>query len=1547
MNKRARMPRAVACVLFGLAWVALAVGCSSTPPPPEGAAVVEQALSGPFTITLSAPNPVSPIGPVLEGSNGVTVNSSSTVVNGTVVAMGTSGFSAGVSAVLNNDVWSRGTAHFASSVRVRGTLHAASSVLGLGDVIASTDTTPTIDPASTLSWTVTYPSGTATNLTVPQNGTQSASPGLYGTVSVGSHGTLSLSAGTYYMSSFTVSPQAKVTMNQATGPVIIYVSTSISLGGTFYNPAPDGGSGTAPDLFIGYFGSAAFTVGDTSCTLISGTCGPFNGAIVAPSATLTLQAISGSAHTGFFAAPSIVLASGAQVQYRLPTALVAASHPGGTFCAQLLADSGVDPSLVAHYCTLCGSLDDTDHDGVPDCVDGCPYDRTKTAPGVCGCNTPDTDSDGDGVPDCIDQCPNDPNNVTNGQCGCVGEPGLAAAGTPCTDTACPQTGATCNGAGVCGNRAACSPCSGGVFVENGDTSYWICGNTLVASTPDGGTESVSTGAPATQSQAMTDCGNKGLTLTRVSSSAENQFLKKLISKPLWLGANDISSSGTWRWATPTSNNGDIFWSGGATGTPQNGLYSNWGSGAPGSNTCASMRPGDGAWFDTSCGEVLGFMCEYQPPPLGQPLDAGGGYGGWGNGVGVGGNGGGGGGAHQPINLELNCVQPFDLDAGGLPDSLAELANELDAAKHGVFYGIAANPPPDGLVMCPAESADAAASEALGLVQDSGAGCWFANAQQVPFPSGGLDGGPYMGPCASDDDCTKNVGADYVCRQFKSDPNCKPPDAGEATVLDAGSCVGASLCTQLECPPPTTTTCREVRLCSPQNTSFDASLDPTSNLDAGTFNPANLFDGALPDASPSAAYYDPSLGDGAANTWCHMNPQNPVPAANQPKQNTNGSSGHGSPISFSFDPNLVFNVNANPLAMGENAMDLHAAATLKATVSLTNFLDQNYTADIVDIGAGVHAQRCSVNNDETTFTVLGVDIASLTGLGIPHFDSSEGAFAGATTDCNNAVANFQLAADRAKKAFRDAQQLLKAYKDITSDGGIMASSLCQDILGTIDANDVGYFPGGLACPAGETVEETINRFVDYLQAPGFGQISQVRQSAQELVNKSSEIVNGVLPNLNHKFLDITENESQTILDVPFAIGPVPMILQIDVFANYGINGVFKLDVHFPFQQMAGLDDSNTTQPGDGSATPIEIAHTEVDVIPYAAAGLSAFVGAGVDLGAFSADLGIEGSVTLGQVSAPVYAGAGLDLLEQFDPRPIPSDISPVSLAGSLLGTKFQFSAPKSFNMMVWFDYGAGIQLSNILAGEIDARLHISLFFFSATWRVQIVHFNGWSKFFNLVNGRLGASTASRQTNGLGTSHMPAPTGNTTVVSTGKQGPSAGLAEPQLPLTVLTSLTVPVGQTAGPPDGDGGQAGPTPVKFDMSNVKGFFYDSLCCAHNAESCNVAGSPQCCPDYACKLNDAGALDSGVCVPQCIVDGGTCRTGAGVGCCGADFCGTTSTCQSCANLTEGCNTTNHQCCSGFTCGATGSCCIQSQSETTCSSSADCCNGTCIEGECI
>jgi hypothetical protein len=80
---------------------------------------------------------------------------------------------------------------------------------------------------------------------------------------------------------------------------------------------------------------------------------------------------------------------------------------------------------------------DSDGDGMPDCVDGCPRDAVKTAAGACGCGTPDTDSDGDGLSDCVDDNSADaqPDQTNAGpdahEAGDVDSPEDMVGGAPC------------------------------------------------------------------------------------------------------------------------------------------------------------------------------------------------------------------------------------------------------------------------------------------------------------------------------------------------------------------------------------------------------------------------------------------------------------------------------------------------------------------------------------------------------------------------------------------------------------------------------------------------------------------------------------------------------------------------------------------------------------------------------------------------------------------------------------------------------------------------------------------------------------------------------------------------------------------------------------------------------------------------------------------------------------------------------------------------------------------------------------------------------------
>jgi hypothetical protein len=98
---------------------------------------------------------------------------------------------------------------------------------------------------------------------------------------------------------------------------------------------------------------------------------------------------------------------------------VAETDTDGDLTADCLDGCPSDPAKIAPGVCGCGVADsDSDGDLTADCLDGCPNDPAKIAPGACGCGVADTDSDGDGTADCNDLCPNDPLKVAPGTCGC-------------------------------------------------------------------------------------------------------------------------------------------------------------------------------------------------------------------------------------------------------------------------------------------------------------------------------------------------------------------------------------------------------------------------------------------------------------------------------------------------------------------------------------------------------------------------------------------------------------------------------------------------------------------------------------------------------------------------------------------------------------------------------------------------------------------------------------------------------------------------------------------------------------------------------------------------------------------------------------------------------------------------------------------------------------------------------------------------------------------------------------------------------------------------
>jgi hypothetical protein len=297
----------------GVAATVDSVTVAPTPPP------VSQSF------TISVPTSVAPFAPTLVASGAVTLGPDASVC-GTVVAMGTCllGYSAAPGSQVSGNVWSNSPAVLAPFASVGGTLYAAQSTT-IGATVGSTNTAPQFSPPATVTWNVTYPAGSGQNVLLLPAQTQALAPGLYGNVTTTVGSNLQLTAGTYYLSDLIVAPASTVTLDESTGPVIVYVTGILAPQANF---AANGGSPS--DFFIGYLGNLPIILGAPGA--------PFAGTIVAPSASITFNAAS-APHQGYFAATDVILNPGAQVQYAEPLgAITAASGTVGlTACSQLVA----------------------------------------------------------------------------------------------------------------------------------------------------------------------------------------------------------------------------------------------------------------------------------------------------------------------------------------------------------------------------------------------------------------------------------------------------------------------------------------------------------------------------------------------------------------------------------------------------------------------------------------------------------------------------------------------------------------------------------------------------------------------------------------------------------------------------------------------------------------------------------------------------------------------------------------------------------------------------------------------------------------------------------------------------------------------------------------------------------------------------------------------------------------------------------------------------------------------------------------------------------
>lgn len=1049
--------------------------------------------------------------------------------------------------------------------------------------------------------------------------------------------------------------------------------------------------------------------------------GGFIGNVVAPNAEIQLPAPSnGGQHKGSFYGRDVTVDSNSN----LPII------PLGINITDLIGDpeDPEDPDVP-------DPIVDTDGDGVPNPIDECPADPNKTKRGLCDCGVSDVDSDGDKVPNCFEELDNNPGGQIPGVCSTL------PVGAPCSSFRCGDKPATCQANGECGNALVdCNPGNGPgagsgtcTKLERGDSSYWFCSHNV------------------TRNLAATLCGLvPGRNLALAEDVLENNWLSAVVPFPAWTSVNRVGND--WFGAWGGDNDAVSLWLGGANGSKAPGAYTAWAAGQPSGGDCGYLAD-NGTWVAASCTTTRGFICEL---PIG-------------------------GGDDQDDEKEepspggvAPCVDSPPL--GNFPTDRDDFVDDVEACALceqepcAACTGVLSVPPATS--QCPADAFEKPdRCELDGAFIASHIDNLVACDRNAPAcPTGQI--------CGRFENCPPN-------EECRNSWVCAPPDPLCAALFvdDKPRCDQVTLCN----PELETVSITEAEL-RDQN---------GSNLTPKTLDPAQLFPaptplpttdkvpGAKPDGCGTADEDNDACELGVAHPWCKADarpPQTNVPAANKaidPLADRQGKTGSDKVVSFDFDPNMTLDYKVNPGLYGDLDLHLEASVSLGAKVGFKDLLGISESFDILDAYAGATLDRCSTGA-EARLILLGHDF-------LPDLltETQRQELADMTLDstfeeeCNQAVDDYLVELNKAQKAYRDAQEIVRQFNKGVDEGKRFGQDFCGQLIQSRTPEGFGPIDCTTAAP-----HQVVNAFITY-----------AHKLLEELLAKSpflSQADERLADNFPFPVTDATE--SQTIANYNFAIGPVPMNLSVDVFYGYGLSG--NLGYEFtPGDALGVLRDLD----------PHQVARAYANVEPYAMGGVELFLGVGFDFGPVSAKLGISGNVVLGEVRIPAEASAFIEVQAAKEDRELDTE-----LAGMVADTKdlvFPPNGASSFAFRSGFQVKAAANVHNILQGSLFAKLKIKFFFFSKTWQKQIVAFNGLGDLtFPIID------KTARLKGELGVARMP----------------------------VVFPRLSKVPRAPDPDDGSTGAGGaggapsePEDFVFDKGRVETLFYNELCVPPVVEEC------------------------------------------------------------------------------------------------------------------
>jgi hypothetical protein len=241
--------------------------------------------------------------PGVEANGSISIDNDAVVQlpNGTpslVANTGTGQVSIGVQAT-TGDVVTEGSVFLASRANVQGSIQAAGSLTEQSPVTVTgaitTGASVPLPAGPTLSGVV-FPASFGAPIDLEPGVVQSLPPGAYASIAVKSRAVLTLSSGVYFVGSLDLEPQGILDLNQAAGPVQLFVQSSIIDRGQIQSI-----SGAAGSFVLGYAGTSTFYVQS-----------PFlGGTVIAPNADVVVSSLGANAFTGELFAQSYEVQPGA------------------------------------------------------------------------------------------------------------------------------------------------------------------------------------------------------------------------------------------------------------------------------------------------------------------------------------------------------------------------------------------------------------------------------------------------------------------------------------------------------------------------------------------------------------------------------------------------------------------------------------------------------------------------------------------------------------------------------------------------------------------------------------------------------------------------------------------------------------------------------------------------------------------------------------------------------------------------------------------------------------------------------------------------------------------------------------------------------------------------------------------------------------------------------------------------------------------------------------------------------------------------------------